>query len=50
MRILVLNGSPRPEGNTKKMIDAFGEGAQTKGHQIDVVAVCRKQIGGCRHV
>ncbi|MEY8335708.1 NAD(P)H-dependent oxidoreductase [Lachnospiraceae bacterium 47-T17] len=23
MKILVLNGSPRPKGNTKKMIDAF---------------------------
>ena len=47
MRILVLNGSPRLEGNTKKMIDAFREGVQSKGHQIDVVDVCRKQIGGC---
>ena len=42
MRILVLNGSPRPKGNTKKMIDAFKEGVQSKGHQIDVVDVCRK--------
>ena len=47
MQILVLNGSPRPEGNIKKMIDAFKEGARSKGHQIDVVDVCRKQIGGC---
>lgn len=47
MRILVLNGSPRTEGNTKKMIDAFKEGAKSKGHQIDVIDVCRKQIRGC---
>lgn len=47
MRILVLNGSPRPKGNTKKMIDAFKEGAKSRGHQIDVIDVCRKQIRGC---
>lgn len=47
MKILVLNGSPRPKGNTRKMIDAFCEGAASVGHQIDVVDVCRKQISGC---
>lgn len=47
MRILVLNGSPHQKGNTKKMIDAFAEGAESTGHQIDVVDVCQKQIGGC---
>lgn len=47
MRILVLNGSPRPMGNTRKMIDAFREGAQTAGHQVDVVDVCRLKIAGC---
>ena len=47
MQILVLNGSPRQKGNTKKMIDAFAEGAESAGHQVDVVDVCQKQIGGC---
>ena len=47
MRILVLNGSPRPKGNTKQMIDAFREGAESVGHQVDVVDVCRKKIAGC---
>lgn len=47
MRILVLNGSPRPNGNTKQMVDAFTEGAAAAGHQVDVVNVCRKRIGGC---
>ncbi|MDE7261663.1 MAG: flavodoxin family protein [Oscillospiraceae bacterium] len=48
MRILVLNGSPRPNGNTKSMVEAFREGAVTAGHQVDVVDVCRLKIGGCR--
>ena len=47
MQILVLNGSPRLEGNTKKMIAAFEEGAKLGGHQVDVVDVCQKKIGGC---
>ena len=47
MRILVLNGSPRPNGSTKGMVEAFREGAVTAGHQVDVVDVCRLKIGGC---
>lgn len=47
MKILVLNGSPRIDGNTKYLIEAFKEGASAKGHQIDVVDVCTMKIGGC---
>ena len=47
MQILVLNGSPRPNGNTKGMIEAFREGAVSAGHQVDVMDVCRMKIGGC---
>ncbi len=47
MNILVLNGSPRPRGNTKQMIDAFANGAGQSGHHIDVVDVCKKNIHGC---
>ena len=34
MRILVLNGSPRSKGNTKQMVDAFREGAESAGHRV----------------
>lgn len=47
MKILVLNGSPRPNGNTKSMIKAFQEGAESARHQVDVVDVCRMKINGC---
>lgn len=47
MNILVLNGSPRPNGNTAAMIAAFAEGAKRKGHQITVIDVCKKKIAGC---
>lgn len=47
MKILILNGSPRPDGNTAAMIGAFLEGATDNGHEITVVQVCRKKIAGC---
>ena len=47
MNILVLNGSPRPNGSTKQMINAFCEGARSAGHQPTVVDVCKKDIHGC---
>ena len=47
MNILVLNGSPRPHGNTAAMVAAFAKGAQENGHPIDVVNVCQKKIAGC---
>ena len=36
MRVLILNGSPRPKGNTKQMITAFCEGLEAAGHEWDV--------------
>lgn len=47
MNILVLNGSPRPSGNTKRMVEAFREGAAAAGHRVDVADICRMKIGGC---
>ena len=47
MKILVLNGSTRPSGNTAFLVDAFKKGAEEKGHQVTVVPVCQKKIAGC---
>ena len=47
MNILVLNGSPRANGNTAAMVNAFVEGAKENGHHITVVPVCQKKIAGC---
>lgn len=47
MNILILNGSPRPHGNTAAMVGAFAEGAKENGHNIMVVPVCQKKIAGC---
>lgn len=42
MKILVLNGSPRVNGNTKQMINVFQESATKNGHQVIVVDVLKK--------
>lgn len=47
MKILVLNGSPRPNGSTKAIAEAFKQGAQSAGHTVDIVDVARKNIKGC---
>lgn len=47
MNILILNGSPRPNGNTSAMVDAFVAGAKENHHNISVVPICQKKIAGC---
>ena len=47
MKILVLNGSPRANGNTAGMVNAFKTAAEENGHQVVVINVCRKNIKGC---
>ena len=47
MKILILNGSPRPKGNTKQMIDAFCAGLEKAGHEWEALDVCRLNIHGC---
>jgi multimeric flavodoxin WrbA len=46
MKIAVFNGSPRNE-NTAAMIEAFREGAQTAGHEVEVYHVGKMKINGC---
>ena len=46
-KIVILNGSPRPHGNTKGLIDAFTQGAQQKGHQVTCFNLGQLNIHGC---
>lgn len=47
MNILILNGSPRQNGTTAAMVDAFTEGAREALHKLDVVPICQRKIAGC---
>jgi len=46
--IVVITGSPRKEGNSFAMTDAFIKAAERKGHSITRFDAALKNIGGCR--
>jgi multimeric flavodoxin WrbA len=46
--ILVLTGSPRKQGNSDRMAEAFIKGAEQSGHTISKFEAGRKNIHGCR--
>ena len=47
MKILVLNGSPRPKGNTAAMVNAFKTGAEKNGNEVVVMNIGTMNIKGC---
>jgi len=49
MKIVILNGSPRPNMNTSAMVEAFVEGAKEAGHQVTIINIGEKIIGGCKN-
>lgn len=47
-KIVVLNGSPRPKGNTAELICAFTEGAEGAGHKVTTFTLDKMNIHGCK--
>lgn len=47
MNILILNGSPRANGNTAAFVSAFREGAESAGHSVTVFPVAQMKIAPC---
>lgn len=47
MKILILNGSPKPNGNTKALTAAFTKGAESNGHEVVEYQVGKMDIKGC---
>ena len=47
MKVLVLNGSPHPNGATTDMVSAFEKGAKEAGHEVIIFAVARMNVKGC---
>jgi len=48
MKIVILNGTPRAQGNTAAMVEAFARGAKEAGRVVEVVNVATMKIAGCR--
>ena len=47
MKILILNGSPTPNGNTAALAQAFKDGAESNGHEVTLLNVAHKKVNGC---
>lgn len=47
-KILILNGSPRPNGNTSALVGAFTAGAQSAGHTVTTFFLDQMNIHGCK--
>lgn len=46
-KIVVITGSPRKEGNSFAMTDAFIREAERKGHMVTRFDAAMKNVGGC---
>ena len=46
-KIVVITGSPRKEGNSFAMTDAFIQAAEAKGHTVSRFDAAMMKIGGC---
>ncbi len=46
--VLVLTGSPRKNGNSDRMAEAFIRGAVSAGHEVIKFETAAKKIGGCK--
>ena len=47
MNILILQGSPRANGNTAWMAEEYRKAAEAAGHKVTLVDVAHKKITGC---
>lgn len=46
-KIVVITGSPRKNGNSFAMTDAFIKAAEAKGHTVTRFDAAMKKVGGC---
>ena len=47
MKILILQASPRANGNTVWMAEEYKKAAEAAGHKVTLVNVAKKKIAGC---
>ncbi len=46
-KILIITGSPRPNGNTNTLVSAFASGAVAAGHEIKIFDAAKAKMDGC---
>ena len=47
MKVLILQASPRANGNTVWMAEEYKKAAEAAGHEVTLVNVAKKKIAGC---
>jgi len=47
MKVIAFVGSPRRDGNTKKLVKAICEGAKESGHEVDMYHLSEMNNKGC---
>ena len=47
MKVLILQGSPRANGNTAWMAEEYKKAAEAAGHEVTLINVAKKKIAGC---
>lgn len=47
-KVVVITGSPRKNGNSFAMTDAFVKAAEAKGHTVTRFDAALQKVGGCR--
>ena len=45
--VLIISSSPRKNGNSETLADAFAKGAREAGHSVETVRLREKQLGFC---
>ena len=48
MKVIILNGSPRKNNNTAKMLKEVKAGAESKGHTVEYFDLYDLNFTGCR--
>lgn len=46
-KILIIQGSGRPNGNTDQLVKAFARGAEDAGHEVETISLLKNEIKGC---
>ena len=47
-KIVILNGSPRPKGNTSALVEEFARGAREAGCEVTTFLLDKMDIHGCK--
>lgn len=46
--VLIISASPRKNGNSQMLCEAFQKGAEEAGHTVKLIRLAEKKIGFCR--